>query len=319
MRVLITGMNGFGGGHLADLLLAETPWTLIGASRNATGDRGSGRVSWWNIDLRDRDGARRLLMVERPNLIAHLAAQPYVPAAWENPWETFEHNVRPLQNLFDGLLATGLTPRILVVSTNEVYGPPRGDADLPFREDRLPRPTNPYGVSKVAQEALALQYRRSHGLDVVVARPFNHIGPRQLMNSVANQFAQQVAEIEAGRREPVIKVGNMTAARDFTDVRDVARAYYALMQLGEAGEVYNICSGQPRNVQSLLDALLALARIKITVEVDPEKLRPADTPVSYGSNEKLRATTGWAPTIPFEQTVADLLADWRARVAAAAP
>jgi GDP-4-dehydro-6-deoxy-D-mannose reductase len=316
MRVLITGMNGFAGSHLADLLIAETHWMLIGASRNATGDRSSPRMSWWNFDLRDADAVKRLIRLERPDLVIHLAAQPYVPAAWDDPWATFEMNVRPQQNLFDALLSQRLTPRILIASSNEVYGPPADADELPFRETRPTRPVNPYGVSKVAQEAMALQYRRSHGLDVVVARPFNHIGPRQTMSSVANQFAQQIAEIEAGMREPVLRVGNMSAERDFTDVRDVARAYFALIKLGEPGEIYNICSGQPRSVQALLDAMLSQAKTAISIEPDPAKMRPADTPVSYGTNAKLSAATGWVPQIAFEQTVADILDDWRERVKA---
>ena len=314
MRVLITGMNGFAGSHLADLLIAQTHWMLIGASRNATGDRTSPRMSWWNFDLRDADAVKRLIKLERPDLVIHLAAQPYVPAAWDDPWATFEMNVRPQQNLFDALLAQRLTPRILIASSNEVYGPPADADDLPFRETHPTWPVNPYGVSKVAQEAMALQYRRSHGLDVVVARAFNHIGPRQAMSSVANQFAQQIAEIEAGLREPVLRVGNMSAQRDFTDVRDVARAYFAMIKLGEPGEIYNICSGKPRSVQALLDALLSQAKTAISIEPDPAKMRPADTPISYGSNAKLSAATGWAPQISFEQTVADLLDDWRERV-----
>ena len=314
MRVLITGMNGFAGSHLADLLIAQTPWLLIGASRNATGDRSSPRMSWWNFDLRDAGAVKRLIRLERPDLVIHLAAQPYVPAAWDDPWATFEMNVRPQQNLFDALLANRLTPRILIASSVEVYGPPADADDLPFRESRPTMPVNPYGVSKVAQEAMALQYRRSHGLDVVVARPFNHIGPRQTMASAANQFAQQIAEIEAGLREPVLRVGNMTAERDFTDVRDVARAYFALIRLGEPGEIYNICSGQPRSVQALLDAMLSRSQKAISVELDPARMRPADTPVSYGSYDKLSSATGWAPQISFEQTVSDILDDWRVRV-----
>ncbi|HQV29945.1 MAG TPA: GDP-mannose 4,6-dehydratase [Thermoflexales bacterium] len=314
MRVLITGMNGFAGSHLADLLIAETHWLLIGASRNASGERTSPRMSWWNLDLRDADAVKRLIKLERPDLVIHLAAQPYVPAAWDDPWATFEMNVRPQQNLFDALLASRLTPRILIASSVEVYGPPSDTGDLPFRETRPTMPVNPYGVSKVAQEAMALQYRRSHGLDVVVARPFNHIGPRQTMSSAANQFAQQIAEIEAGLREPVLRVGNMTAQRDFSDVRDVARAYLGLIRLGEPGEIYNICSGQPRSVQALLDILLSKSHKTIAIEPDPARIRPADTLISYGSNEKLSAVTGWAPRIPFEQTVSDILDDWRERV-----
>ncbi len=212
MRVLITGMSGFAGGHLTELLLKETHWRLIGMSRTTSGDRIHPRVFWWQIDLQDAGAVKRFLRFERPDLIVHLAAQANVPQSWADPWQTYEANVRGTLNLFEGIIANGLLPRILVVSSNEVYGSPASREDLPFNEDRPMRPANPYAVSKCAEELMAMQYHSSHGFDVVVARPFNHIGPRQNARFVASDFARQIAEIEAGKREPVMHLGNMAAS-----------------------------------------------------------------------------------------------------------
>ncbi len=314
MRVLITGMSGFAGSHLHHLLLKETHWTLIGVSRDASGERADPRTFWWRMDLRDADGVQRLLRYERPDLIIHLAAQAHVPTAWRAPWETYESNIRSQLNLFEAIIANKLSPRVLVVSSNEVYGAPRDARELPFRETHPLRPSNPYAVSKAAQELMALQYHRSHGIDVVVARPFNHIGPGQADRFVAADFARQIAEIEAGLREPVMALGNLAAQRDFTDVRDVARAYLAMLRLADPGSVMNVCSGQPRSIQALLDALLSMTSARIEIRTDPSKFRPADTPISYGDATQLRQATGWHPAIPFEQSLRDILNEWRARV-----
>lgn len=318
MRVLITGMDGFAGSYLAELLLRETHWNLIGVSRSTEGERASNRVQWWRLDLRDPDGIRRLMKYERPDLIIHLAAQSHVPTAWKDPWATFENNVRGQINLLEGILINRLTPRILIVTSNEVYGAPALSSDLPFTEASPLRPNNPYGVSKAAQDLAALQYHLSHRLDLVVARPFNHIGPRQREHFVVSDFARQIALIEAGKQEPVMRLGNMSAQRDFTDVRDVARAYLALIKFADGGRAYNVCSGIPRSIQSILDLMFSMTSARITVETDPAKFRPVDTPISYGDPGRLREATNWAPAIPFEQTIADVLNDWRARVAAGA-
>lgn len=311
MRVLITGMSGFAGRHLVELLLSTTHWTLIGASRSTQGDRPNPRVFWWKLDLRDADAVTRLLRYERPDIIVHLAAQSHVPTAWKAPWATFEANVRPQLNLFEGAIAAKLAPRFLIVSSNEVYGPPVSRDDLPFRETRPLQPTNPYAVSKAAQELMALQYHRSHAFDIVVARPFNHIGPGQDTRFVASDFARQIAEIELGKREPVIYLGNMLAERDFTDVRDIVQAYLALIQKADGGQAYNVCSGRPRSIQSLLDILLSMTEVKIEQRSDPAKFRVADTPISYGDPTRIRESTGWEARIPFERTLADILNYWR--------
>lgn len=311
MRVLITGMSGFAGRHLTDLLLKTTHWTLIGVSRTTQGDRPSPRVFWWKVDLRDADAVMRLLRYERPDIIIHLAAQSHVPTAWKQPWETFEANVRAQLNLFEGAIAAKLSPRFLIVSSNEVYGRPASEHDLPFRETQPLQPTNPYAVSKAAQELMALQYHISHGYDVVIARPFNHFGPGQDTRFVASDFARQIVEIELGRREPVMHLGNMQAERDFTDVRDIVQAYLALIQYADGGRAYNVCSGKPRSIQSLLDTMLSLTMVQVEQRSDPARFRVADTPVSYGDPTRIREATGWEPRIPFEQTIADVLDYWR--------
>jgi GDP-4-dehydro-6-deoxy-D-mannose reductase len=190
---------------------------------------------------------------------------------------------------------------------------------LPFTENHPLHPNNPYGVSKATQESMAMQYRYSHGLDVVAVRPFNHIGPGQKPTYVVSSFASQIAEIEAGKREPVMGVGNMTAQRDFTDVRDTVRAYYQIVRLADAGRIYNVCSGIPRSIQSIFDQMIQMSKVKIEVRPDPAKFRVTDTPVSYGDNSLLRQEIGWQPEIPFEQTVTDILNHWRSKVAAGEP
>jgi GDP-4-dehydro-6-deoxy-D-mannose reductase len=319
MRVLITGMNGFAGKALCDFLLNETHWSIIGVSSTTSGDRPNARVQWWQIDLRDPDPIQRLIKYERPDLIFHLAAQASVPLAWQDPWGTYQTNVRGTLNLFTALITNKVTPRILVVGSNEVYGSPVTPADVPFTEEHPLRPNNPYGVSKVAAEKLAMQYRYSHGLDVLVVRPFNHIGPGQNAGYVVPGFARQIAQIEAGRQEPVIGLGNMIAQRDFTDVRDIVRAYYDVMRLADGGSIYNVCSGVPRSIQSIFDMLLSMTHAQITTNSDPSKFRVVDTPISYGDNSRLYKDTGWHTQIPFEQTLSDVLNYWRKRVAEGEP
>lgn len=312
MHVLITGMAGFAGSHLADLLLAKTDWTLVGLSRDISRLTSTARVHWREVDVVDANATSRAVAEEHPDAVVHLAAQANVPKSWDNPWFTYEQNVRGQLHLFQGILAAGITPRVLVVSSNEVYGAPQPH-ELPMREDKPLRPNNPYAVSKAAQDLMALQYHISHRCDVVVARPFNHVGPGQRMQYVIPSLAMQVAEIEAGMREPAMALGNMAAQRDFTDVRDVVAAYLGLLQSGVAGEVYNVCSGVPRSIQSVLDTLTRLAGVTITQTTDPAKFRPVDTPVSYGDSSRLRAATGWTQAIPFEQTLTDMLNEARER------
>jgi GDP-4-dehydro-6-deoxy-D-mannose reductase len=314
LRALITGVAGFVGGHLVEHLAAATEWDVWGNVRDATDLRyvvpGVRAVV---SDLRVPQAALDLVDRARPDFVFHLAAQAFVPQSWADPWDTYETNLRSQINLLEALLTCGAATRVLVIGSNEEYGLVTAD-ELPLREDSPLRPDSPYGVSKVAQDFIGLQYALSRKLPVVRVRPFNQIGPRQSDRFVASSFARQIASIEAGLAPPVIKVGNLRAQRDFTDVRDMVRAYRLAVERCEPGEVYNIGSGTPRSIQYLLDTLLSYSTHAIRVEVDPARLRPSDVPVAYCDASKFSAQTGWTPTIAFEQTLRDVLDDWRQRI-----
>jgi GDP-4-dehydro-6-deoxy-D-mannose reductase len=257
---------------------------------------------------------RALLEQTAPDVIFHLAAQAFVPVSWQDPWDTLENNIRAQTNILDGLVKLNAKPRVLIVGSNEEYGLVRPE-DLPLDEDSPLRTNNPYAVSKLTQDWLGLAYFLSHQIPVVRVRPFNHIGPRQADSFVVPAFAKQVAAIEARRQEPVIRVGNLAARRDFTDVRDVVRAYHLAITNGQPGEVYNIGSGRSRAVQDILDILMSYSRVAVRVEQDPARMRPSDTPEIRCDAAKLYQATGWQPTIPFEQSLQDVLDDWRVRIA----
>jgi GDP-4-dehydro-6-deoxy-D-mannose reductase len=314
LRALITGIAGFVGAHLAEALGAETEWEVWGAVIGSV-ERASARsgAKILTTDLREPEQARVLVETARPDWVFHLAAQAYVPQSWADPWDTYHTNIRSQLNLLDALSRSGSKARVMVVSSNEVYGYARGE-DLPLNENAPLRPNSPYAVSKLAQDFMGLQYFLDRQLPIIRVRPFNHIGPRQNQRFVAPSFAKQIAEIERGRREPVLHLGNMSAQRDFTDVRDMVRAYILAIQQGEPGEVYNIGTGQARSVREMLDIMLADCPIKVTEEIDHAKFRPSDTPISYADPTKFKQQTGWAPQISFEQTCLDILNDWRARI-----
>jgi GDP-4-dehydro-6-deoxy-D-mannose reductase len=309
MRVLITGMAGFAGLHLAECLVSETDWQITGLTRRpppSSPALASSRVSWRVLELLDGNAVDSVVAEIQPDTIIHLASQAHVPTSWENPWATYESNLRGQLHLIEAIIKHKLSPRLLSITSNEVYGAVEA-SELPIRESTRFAPNNPYAVSKVAQDFMARQYVLSHGLDVVVARPFNHFGPRQDTRFVIPRFAEQVAEIEAGRREPRMLLGNMAAQRDFTDVRDVARAYLALIRNGRTGHAYNVCSGEPRSIQIVLDKLIALAGVNVEQVSDPSKFRQVDTPISFGDASLIYEHTGWRPQIPFEQSLNDVL------------
>lgn len=314
-RALITGITGFAGGHLAAHLLSLGDVDVYGVA-HAQGyglDHLGHPVPLVIADLRDPQVVEDLLLDVEPDSIYHLAAQAYVPTAWQSPWNTFENNVRPELNILQHMVYRELNARLLVVASNEVYGIISPDR-LPVDENSLFEPNNPYGVSKVVQDLLARQFFLSHGADVIRARAFNHLGPRQSPQFVAASFARQIAEAEAGLREAVVRVGNLQAQRDFTDVEDVVRAYALLMDKGRSGEAYNIGSGRPRSVQGLLDSLLNMSSLEIRVEQDPARTRPSDVPIIYGDTTKLRTDTGWEPTVSFEDSLRRVLDYWREAV-----
>ena len=317
MRVLITGLTGFVGSHLADYLVSRGDVELFGThrwrSRMDNIEHLRGRITLVECDLRDPTAARRALAAVRPHRVFHLAAQSYVPTSWLMPAETLLPNVQAQLNVFEAVRDLGLQAQIHIAGSSEEYGLVQPD-EVPIREENPLRPLSPYAVSKVAQDLLAYQYWRSYGLHTVRTRGFNHSGPRRGEVFVTSNFARQIAEIEKGLRGPVIHVGNLESVRDFTDVRDMVRAYWLALEHGEPGAVYNICSGKGYPIRQVLETLLALAQVKVEIREDPERMRPSDVPVLVGDCSRFRRITGWAPTIPFDTTLADVLGYWRQRV-----
>ena len=319
MRALITGITGFAGSHLAECLLAEHPevevfGTYRWRSRRENIEHLARRVELREADLRDYSSLHSLLDEVRPDAIFHLAAQSFVPSSWRAPAETLTTNIAGQTNLFEAVRYLGLDPTIQIACSSEEYGLVHPD-ETPIREDNPLRPLSPYAVSKVAQDFMGYQYFQSYGMKVVRTRGFNHTGPRRGDVFVTSNFAKQVASIEGGLQEPVIRVGNLDAIRDFTDVRDMVRAYWLAVTRGRPGEVYNIASGVGIHIHELLDRLIALSEAEVEVRVDPERLRPSDVEILIGDSSKFRADTGWEPKIPFEQTLIDVLDYWRERLA----
>ncbi len=314
MRILITGAGGFVGKNLIEHLQKTTPNAEIhGASLTTPTDLRISDVIFHAIQLKSAEEVNALITRVQPNYIYHLAAQAFVPRSFEAPWETLENNIQAQVNIFQACIHEKITPRILVVSSAEIYGrvPPE---QLPITEEAELRPTSPYSVSKITQDMLALQYYLSHNLPIMRARPFNHFGPGQNSNFVAPAFASQIAHIEQGLQEAVIKVGDLSAKRDFTDVRDIVRAYRLILEEGDPGDVYNVASGHARSIQSLLDTLLENSTVAIKVVVDDALLRPTTIPVLEGDSARLTNKTGWRPTIPFEQSLTDILEEQRQRI-----
>jgi GDP-4-dehydro-6-deoxy-D-mannose reductase len=272
-------------------------------------------ITLHSVELSDPTAVRALMEQVRPEQVYHLAAQPSVQKAWQDPMSTLTNNIGAELQVLTAVREVCPSARVLVVSSSEVYGRISAAQDSVDEETPL-GPLDPYSVSKITQEMLAIQHHLAFGMHVVRVRPFNHTGPRQHTGFVAPDFARQVARIEAGLNEPVIRVGNLGAVRDISDVRDVVRAYTLALCQGEVGTVYNVASGRGISMSDLLRAFLAVASVTITVEVDSERLRPIDRPRIVGDATRLRNRTGWAPTIPFEQTVRDTLDYWRGIVAA---
>ena len=290
--VLVTGAGGFAGSHLLEHL-ASNP-NLVGWSR-AT------------IDLLDREGVRRAIAQLRPARIYHCAGAAHVAESWSRTADTLAANVLATHYLFDAVRRAGLGCRIFVPGSAHVYAP----SSSPLTEASPVAPGSPYALSKLAQEQLSLRALVEDGIEIIIARVFNHIGPRQSQTFAASGMARQIAQIERGQAEPILRVGNLDSARDLTDVRDTVRAYALLMDRGTPGAIYNVASGIAHRTQEVLDTLIGLARVPVRVEVDPERLRPNDIPILVGDPSRLNAATGWSPQIPFTRMLSDLLDYWR--------
>jgi GDP-4-dehydro-6-deoxy-D-mannose reductase len=266
-------------------------------------------VAWTRqiVDLLDRDRVRAAIRELRPAQIYHCAGVPHVAESWRDTAQPLEGNVLATEHLFDALRSEGIRCRVLVPGSATVYAP----SPEPISETDPIAPASPYAISKLAQEQLALRAIQEDGLEVVLTRSFNHTGPRQTPAFVAPSMARQIALIERGQLEPVIKVGNLDAQRDVTDVRDVARAYAGLMQSGKTGVVYNVASGVARSIRSILEALVSRSKVPVRIEVDQTRMRPNDVPVVVGNHSRLTESTGWHPQVSFDQMLDDLLSHWR--------
>jgi GDP-4-dehydro-6-deoxy-D-mannose reductase len=317
VRILITGITGFVGSHLAEFSLAHGA-EVVGALRWRSNtehiEHVRDRLVLVQSDLRDLSSTRDLVERAAPDYIVHLAAQSFVAASWQSPAETLMTNAIGQMNLFEAIRQLGARVRFLVIGSSEEYGLVYPD-ELPIRETNPFRPLSPYAVSKVTQDLMGYQYWKSYGLDVVRARAFNHEGPRRGEAFATSSFAKQIAEIEAGRRAPVVMAGDLKPTRDFSDVRDIVRGYWDLLERGTAGEVYNLCSGVDWSIERVLGFLIAQSTVPgIEVRTDPARLRPSDVQVLRGCPEKIERAVGWRTRIPLEQTLGDLLEYWRRRI-----
>lgn len=303
--VVVTGAAGFAGHHLARLLVADGP--VEGWHRPGTAPPDIEGVRWVAVEMLDRSAVVRAVADASPEVIYHLAGVAQVGDSWANAGVTLEVNVVGTLNLMEAVRRLGPLPRVLVSGSASIYRP----STSALTEDSPVAPNSPYGTSKLAQEQAALQAWKDHGVPVVVTRSFNHIGPRQSAAFVASAFARQLARIEIGLAPPVIRVGNLEALRDVSDVRDTVRAYRALGQLGRPGACYNVCAGRAVSMQALLDGLVAQTSVAVTVERDPARMRPADTPLVLGDAARLHADTGWEVAHALEDTLASVLDYWR--------
>jgi len=295
---LVTGDAGFVGCHA----LQNWPQAV-----------GLAQCAGQAVDIRDKAALLRVLAKIAPKEVLHLAGISFVPDALKNPRLTYEVNFLGTLNLLEALAETGFTGRFLFVSSGDAYGL-ASENELPLCETHPLRPRNPYAVSKAAAEALCYQWSQMGPFEVIVARPFNHIGPGQSAQFAISDFARQIAEIAAGRREPVLRVGNIDVTRDFSDVRDVLAAYDALFASGDNGAIYNVCSGVERSVRSLLERLLQLAQVQADVRHEPSRWRPAEQPRVCASHEKLSARTGWQPAQQIDDTLLRLFEYWEMEI-----
>ena len=316
LRVLITGVTGFVGSHLAEYVHTlghEVAGTMRWRSQQENLSEVRDKVHLYDADLRDGTAARRVITDFRPERIFHLAAQSFVHASWSAPAETLSTNVMCQVHLLEAVREMAPDTLVQVAGSSEEYGQVNPD-EVPIKETNPLRPLSPYAVSKVAQDLLGYQYFKSYGMPIVRTRAFNHEGPRRGDVFVTSSFAKQIALAEAGKAPPYLDVGNLEAQRDFTDARDVVKAYWLALERCEPGEVYNIGSGKAWHIQEVADMLIGMAKTPIEIRQDPARMRPSDVPLLLADPTRFREATGWEPEIPFETTLRDTLDYWRDRV-----
>lgn len=309
MKALVIGGGGFVGPylvrHLTDDLGYEVTVTKT-VKETLTMDNATVR----NLDILDMEQIRTLLEEEKADYLFHLAAQSSVAYSWKNPTLTVDVNIKGCINLLEAIRLVDKKPRVLLIGSGEEYGHIKKD-ECPIIEDNVVRPGNIYAATKSCQNMLGRIYSDAYGLDIMMVRAFNHIGPNQTPMFVVADFCKQVADIEKGKQEPVINVGNLSAKRDFTDVRDVVKAYAKLVAGGKRGETYNVGTGHAIAIQDILNKIIAMSDEDIEVKVDPAKLRPVDVPIIEPDISKIKKEVGWEPLIPLEQTLRETLEHWR--------
>lgn len=311
-RALIIGAAGFVGSYLIDHIQKHCVWSIV-VTKMPQETMACPGVDICDLDILAPEAIERLLEEQRPDYIFHLAAQSSVAVSWKNPGLTVDVNVKGSLNVLDAVRKLDYKPRVLLIGSGEEYGHVR-ENEVPVREDNVLRPGNIYAATKACQNMIGAIYAQAYGMDVMMVRAFNHVGPNQSPIFVVADFCKQTAEIEAGLKEPVIKVGNLSARRDFSDVRDVVRAYVELMEKGKAGETYNVGSGNAVEIRKILDMILCRSKKEIRVEVEPSRMRPVDVPVIEADISKLKTCTGWEQKITLEETIQDTLEYWRQKL-----
>lgn len=312
MRALIIGGAGFVGQHLINYLKVHTDWKIF-VTKIPTENFKFVGIEIHNLNILEISEIDEVLHKIQPDYIFHLAAQSSVAYSWKNPGLTIDVNIKGTVNLLESIRKCSKKPRILLIGSGEEYGFIQDD-EVPIKETNATRPGNIYAATKVAQNLIGVIYARSYQMDVIMVRAFNHIGPNQEPYFVVADFCKQVVEIEQALKEPVLSVGNLNAKRDFTDVRDVVRAYVQLVQHGEAGEIYNVGSGLAIEINQILQQILKLSKSKITIKIDSQRMRPSDIPIIEANTEKIFNCIQWKPEISLEQTLEETLNYWRKRI-----
>jgi len=311
LKVLIIGAAGFVGGHLMKHLCVDCGYQVcVTKLENEKINVDDNNISVYNLDILDSKAVSELLSLIKPDHIYHLAAQSSVRLSWDKPQLTTDINIKGTINVLEAVRELDYSPRILLVGSGEEYGYVKSD-EIPINETVPLRAGNIYAVTKACQGMLGEVYSRAYNMDIIMVRAFNHIGPAQSDMFVVSDFCRQTVMIEKNMHSPVIMVGNLTAKRDFTDVRDIVRAYSSLMKSGKSGQTYNVGSGNAISIQQMLDMILEQSSVKISVETDKSRLRPSDVPIIEADISKITDDTGWKPSIQTKQTINDILDYWR--------
>ncbi|HWK05472.1 MAG TPA: GDP-mannose 4,6-dehydratase [Puia sp.] len=314
-KYLVTGFSGFVSGHLLEYLSQlGRPVEVIGLSRHERMSYSykNLKITTYQIDLMDASRTNEIINIVRPDYIIHLASDSSVAYSWQQPVQSFQNNTNIFLNLIESVRVARLKCRILSIGSSEEYGIVDPET-VPLTEKHSLNPISPYAVARVSQELLSKIYAQGYGMDIIITRSFNHIGPGQKDSFVISSFARQIVRMENGSQSE-LEVGNIDIVRDFLDVRDVVRAYVELLEKGRNGEIYNICSGTGYTLKSILDKMMSIAEINLKYHINTDLIRPSDNPIIIGSNEKIMSECNWAPEIPIEKSLNDIMNYWRKEI-----